>query len=126
MNFMSYTFTTVLSGLHLTNQVATIPGRAELLSAVLYLLALLAYQKSFHLVAAKHSLPCRPTAVPWVWLGTSAIFAYLATLCSPRALSVVGVCLVYDAALVCSIDDVVIRAGWRRLRNKVHTLHDCW
>lgn len=103
--------------------MATIPGREELLSAILYLLALLTYQKS---LVAKHSRPCRPTAISWEWLGTSVLFAYLATLCSPRALSVVGVCLVYDATLVCHIDVTAIRAGWRKLRNKVNTLHDCW
>ena len=73
--------------------VASIVGRAEVLSAVFFLLALLAYSRACDADSKAHATSS-PAAVQWV--GASLACVALAVLSKEQGVTVVAVCLAYD------------------------------
>jgi hypothetical protein len=73
--------------------VASIVGRAEVLSAIFFLLALLAYIRACDADSKAHTTTS-PAAVQWV--GVSLACVALAVLSKEQGVTVVAVCLAYD------------------------------
>lgn len=88
-----------------TEAVANVTGRAELLSALCYLLALLAYFRSSH-VAGPASAPVSDGPqnegtstfgrTRWAPLGAAVVLSVAGMLCKEQGITALGVCVAYE------------------------------
>lgn len=72
-------------------QVANIVGRAEVLSAIFYLLSIYSFLKFTYSMGHKS----RPTYTTLLWAGCVPILAMLALFCKEQGVTCLGVCLVH-------------------------------
>ncbi|XP_076347219.1 transmembrane O-mannosyltransferase targeting cadherins 4 isoform X1 [Tachypleus tridentatus] len=84
-----------------TESVAGVVGRADLLSALFFILSFLAYTKS---VESHHNLNDPPSQFSPLWIGWSLVLAGIAMLCKEQGVTVIGICSAYDIIVVCNVD----------------------
>ena len=87
-------------------QVANVVGRTELLCAVFFLFALLAYQRASPppLRPKKPSSSSCSSAGGMWWLFLSVIFGLLALLSKEQGITVFGVCVAYEVFITMKLD----------------------
>ena len=66
--------------------MSNIAGRSEMLAAIFFLLTLLAYQKAM-----------KERTFTFAWLFAALCFSALSLLCKEQGITVLGLCLVYEA-----------------------------
>ncbi|KAL1437818.1 hypothetical protein MTO96_048517 [Rhipicephalus appendiculatus] len=78
-----------------TESVAAVVGRADLLCAVFFILSFLSFIRSCSSGCAWSSC---------VWLITSASLSIVSMLCKEPGITVIGLCFIYDAVIICKLD----------------------
>ena len=78
-------------------QVASIVGRAEVLSCIFFLLSLLSYLKAITSIKYSSHLPLQQTR--WMWVMVCVFFSACSLLSKEQGVTVLGVCAGYDVFL---------------------------
>lgn len=87
---LSLTFYTQLSWLSFSLQVASVVGRAELVSCIFFLLSFLSYA---------HAIKMWPSTKQSLFLFLSICLAFLSILSKEQGITILGVCIAYDVLL---------------------------
>lgn len=88
-----------------TENVSAVVGRADLLCALFFVLSFLCFVRS-----CSTSSPCSEASLQYnvrsscLWLLGSAMLAIISMLCKEPGITVIGVCFVYDAIVICKMD----------------------
>lgn len=96
-----------------TESVAAVVGRADLLCAVFFILSFLSFIRSCSSGCAWSSC---------VWLIASASLSIVSMLCKEPGITVIGLCFIYDAVVICKLDlhyIITRRSGMVQLKNQL-------
>ncbi|KAH6937940.1 hypothetical protein HPB50_005452 [Hyalomma asiaticum] len=96
-----------------TESVAAVVGRADLLCAVFFILSFLSFIRS---------CSSEITLSSCVWLITSASLSIVSMLCKEPGITVIGLCFIYDAVIICKLDPHYIitrRSGLVQLKKQL-------
>lgn len=85
-----------------TEAVANVVGRADILCALFYLLALLSYTKCFSDGSFLEGNK-RPSKYSKLWLASCIFWCVLSLFSKEQGITVLGVCVVYDIIFVCKV-----------------------
>ena len=88
-----------------TEAVTSVVGRADVLCAAFYLLAILSYTKCFPVYNLQgFDKPfLRPSRYSRLWLCATLIFTVLSLLSKEMGVTVLAVCFLYDVCFICQI-----------------------
>lgn len=84
-------------------QVANVVGRAEILSALFYLLSFLSYLAYLDVTLIQDQFNTRLYYIKLICLPSALILSVVAMLCKEQGLTVLGVCLIYDIFVVAGV-----------------------